>query len=213
MANHCYNYATFTGAANKVALLVEALTIEETKEVNLGNKNNCLENLVSLWSGNYGLIVTGHSENYKQPEFDVYDVYGSKWFECCWDYEPGRGQITLLGDSAWSPVLPFFIKLCKAYNLQCEGEYSESGMDFAGTFVIDSEGNVEENQMSYREYEAEHNPGSFWQEVIYSIEDGQFEDFESVISYFQQARWEVVDYEIEELQKTFNKYLDTVKNG
>lgn len=211
MANNCYNYGYFTGSVNQIKKLVAALNTERIKEINLGNQKSLFEGQITLYAKNYGSIL-GEAEEYKDFGFDTYIAYGSRWFECSWEYDKGENNLIISGDSAWSPVLPFFVKLCKAYKLQCEGEYSESGMDFAGTFIIDSEGNVEENQMSYGEYEAEHNPDSFWQNAMYSIQEGDFEDFDSVISHFHNARWQVDKSEIDELKEAFDQYLDRNKD-
>ena len=107
------------------------------------------------------------------------------------------------GDSAWSPMLPLFSKICKKYNLTCDGNYSESGMDFAGEFVIDSDGNIEDTQMTYKQYEAKNNPDSFWEQVIYEIEEGYFDSLEAVYQEFTRADWVLSESEKLQLKEVY----------
>lgn len=214
MANHCYNYAYFTGDPENIKRLDRALRTLRKKDHEEKYTSHGLEvppwqidGSVTLWAGNYRLVLEGKPDDFNKPNFDVYEVYGSKWFECGWEYEEGSDHIIISGDSAWSPVLKFFIKICKHYKLGVEGDYSESGMDFAGTFSIDEKGCVVHEEMSYDEYESEHNPDGFWENVIYEIEEGCYDTLEEIFTKLEKAKWKISDDERQQVTEVFNKYL------
>ena len=214
MANHCYNYAYFTGDLENIKRLNHALVCLRQKCHEEKYTSNGMEipfwrlnGSITLYAGNYRMILESEPDDFTKPEFDVYDVYGSKWFECDWEYEEGSSNLIISGDSAWSPVVAFFIKICKHYKLTAEGDYSESGNDFAGTFSIDKNGNIEEVEMSYDEYESENNPDGFWENVIFQIEEGCYESLEEIFTKLEKAKWNTSEEEKQEITEAFNKYL------
>jgi len=206
MANHCYNFVEFIGdpsSLHKLNKRLERISKQQLKEDYLDK----------------GLPVPGYKQDVvwlngsnthellfkKQPtsNFDVYEEYGSKWFECNFQYNEEDDNLTIQGDSAWSPMLPLFSSLCKKYKVRCAGNYAESGMDFAGEFEIDTDGYLEDNEMTYRKYEAKNNPESFWDQVIYEIEEGYFESLEAVYQEFTRADWVLSESEATELKKVY----------
>jgi hypothetical protein len=213
MANHCYNYGYFHGDAEQINKLITALETEKTRILKEEYTDKAYPRLsyINLWAGNYNLILSDKPDDYTKEGYDVYDLYGSKWFTCEWEVDSDK-ECTISGDSAWSPVLPFFAKICKKYNLTCEGNYEESGMDFAGRFVIDEGGNVEDEQMTYLEYEAINNPDSFWDNALELIEVGNFIFFEDVLDYFKRVKWELSNGEIETLTRYYKNYLQELAN-
>ena len=217
MANHCYNYGYFIGKPEEIKkLFAQAKKIDLETETNYRHGDNSAQ--FTLWAGNFCKVLMNKPEQTEDgsfpSNFDVYDKYGSKWFEAYFELQEGHtgdeAAIVISGDSAWSPVLPFFAKLCKKYKLTCEGNYEESGMDFAGEFVIDAEGNVGDDQMTYGEFEQKHNPDTFWDNLMNNIEDGYYNDLESIYKEFNPNLWDLTYQEQEELKHQFIRYQKSI---
>ena len=213
MANHCYNYGYFIGKPEEIKkLFAQVKKIDLETETNYRHGDNSAQ--FTLWAGNFCKVLMNKPE--QKPDgsfptkFDVYDKYGSKWFEAHFEIATGHtgdeAGIIISGDSAWSPVLPFFSKLCKKYKLTCEGNYEESGMDFAGEFVIDEDGNIEDDQMTYRDFEQKNNPDSYWDLIMCNIEDGCYGDLDSIYQEFNPNLWALTNQEEEDLKQQFKTY-------
>jgi hypothetical protein len=218
MANHCYNYGYFIGRLEEVKkLFAQVKKIDLETETNYRRGDESAE--FTLWAGNFSRVLMNKPEQSADgsfpTNFDVYDKYGSKWFEAYFELQEGhtgdQAGIIISGDSAWSPVLPFFAKLCKKYKLTCEGNYEESGMDFAGEFVIDEDGYTEEEHMTYREFEQKNNPESYWDSVVNEVQEGYYNTFEDVLELFSNKYWKLTKEEKEELKIYFNDYKDSVE--
>jgi hypothetical protein len=218
MANHCYNYGYFIGKPDEIKkLFAQVKKIDLETETNYRRGDESAE--FTLWAGNFSRVLMNKPEQSADgsfpTNFDVYDKYGSKWFEAYFELQEGhtgdQAGIIISGDSAWSPVLPFFAKLCKKYKLTCEGNYEESGMDFAGEFVIDEEGYTEEEHMTYREFEQKNNPESYWDSVVNEVQEGYYNTFEDVLELFSNKYWKLTKEEKEELKIYFNDYKDSVE--
>lgn len=210
MANHCWNYAVFSGEERRLKQLIASLEkahaqfSEEQRELH--------DNMVWIYGLN-GHIILGTPPPKERPDgshdIDPYEAYGSKWFDCCWQVEEKDGvvvSVSLQGDSAWSPMLPLFEKICRRMDLTCFGNYEESGMDFAGEFEYDPDGEVSHIQMTYREYQAENNPDWFWENIVESIEEGYFFTFEDVCTEFAICKWQLTEKEKEELKQIHDKW-------
>ena len=108
MANNCYNHAIVCGS--KEALdLIEIKVKEATQLVD------------HLWYETFyqvlGLPLPEESK-------DTYDEFGSKWFRI--DLDRNRDDMLIIsGESAWSPVSEFFLKLSEIYNVEIESIYEE----------------------------------------------------------------------------------------
>jgi hypothetical protein len=214
MANHCYNYGYFVGSRKQIQrLLAQAQKLEETKEMRYRDSSPTTAE-VGLYAGNYSKLLMNRPDQQEDGNFktgfDVYEKYGSKWFDAYLELQEYHNEdeigLTISGDSAWSPALPLFVKLCKKYKLTCEGNYDEPGMDFAGEFTIDTEGNLEETQLSYREFQQKNNPECFWDDITNQIDDGYFQDIESVYAEFNPEYWKLIPEEKEELKKCFDTW-------
>jgi len=213
MANYCYNYANFSGTPEQIKKLI--ISLEKQKSIYL-KKEYIDKQLVippyatidriSLSAENYNLILSKTPDDYTKADYDVYELYGSKWFECEWQLE-SETNCSLLGDSAWSPVLFFFAKICKKFKLICYGDYAESGNDFAGEFTISKKGEISIKEMTYRKYESVNNPDNFWEDVLSLILDGYFEDFQEVLDYFQDVDWILNEDDVTILQNYYKDYL------
>lgn len=213
MANHCWNFAEFVGTSDMLKRMClylqkareEYLKIDESERV-----SHLDDNQVWLWAGNYSKVLNVRNE-LKQVGFDVYQSYGSKWFDCVWeinyldDTKKEIDTVSLQGSSAWSPVLPFFIKLCKKYGLSAEGDYEEPGMDFAGTFKINNKGELTEEQLTYREYMRKYQFDAFWEQVIYEIEEGYFTSLEDVYKEFENCEEPLSESDKTILRETYEK--------
>jgi hypothetical protein len=217
MANHCWNYAVFSGEERKLKQLIGSLNkVREDfgKEVRELYDNNAW-----IYASN-GHILLGTPPPQKNSDgnlvdFDVYDEYGSRWFDCMWDVIKEGTKITsveLQGDSAWSPMLPLFEKICKRMNLKCYGNYSEPGMDFAGDFEMDSTGIVSHEPKSYREYLAESNPDLYWEDIVNWITDGYYDSVEEIFTEFAKVNWTLSDGEKVEIEEIWNKCQEDNKD-
>jgi len=201
MANHCYNYVSGTGSTQDLTRLQAIVTILKEKEIPL-------DDFVSCWSQIYPMFFTQLSTQEKEEGFDVYQDWGSKWFEATFEISPETQEINIFGDSAWSPVLPFFAKLCTEYNLELEGYYEEPGMDFAGTFTIDKNGDVIDNQTTYRHHEAQENPEGYWMRIIEDIEEGVFKTVEEIYDRLTEDSFIINEKDKEEIEDEFKKYSE-----
>jgi hypothetical protein len=198
MANHCYNYAYFTGDSKKLKQLYSSvLKLQEEGS-----------HFVSLYSRNYPLILNDIPLKTSGTSLDVYDVYGSKWFECDLDKEEKDGEITsvtMAGDSAWSPMLPLFTKICKKLDLSCEGHYEEPGMNFAGEFVL-TKTHYEDNMTSYRAFLATSSPEAYLEDLYNEIEEGYYQTFEDLQEELKETKFNPTAEEKERMVNSLNLY-------
>ena len=207
MANHCYNYATGTGPKEELERLKAVVDL-------LKDKENKVDNQVWCWSKIYPLFFTQNVGEVEETEesgedktfLDVYENWGSKWFDANFEIDPEGQDITILGDSAWSPVIPFFIALCKEYKLELEGSYEEPGMDFAGEYTINKDGEFGEVQMTYSQYEALNNPEGYWQRLTDDIEEGFYDSFPEILTRLKADNFNVTSEDINQLTKLFDQY-------
>jgi len=211
MANHCWNYAVFSGEESKLKQLIASLGKARAEFIE--KERDLYDQSVWIYALN-GHIVLGLAPPKENSDgsydIDSYEAYGSKWFDCHWSVGEQDGKIVsvdLQGDSAWSPMLPLFEKICKRMKLSCYGNYEESGMDFAGEFEYDSNGEVSHVQMTYREYQAENNPDWFWENMVENIEEGYFDTFEDVCTEFAVCKWQLTEREKVELKEIHDKWL------
>jgi hypothetical protein len=210
MANHCYNFITLSGDVNEVKKLNNRLTKlrdDALKEEYTDKGQEIPKYQTAFWvhSG------SAHKILFQKPDeltnhFDVYEKYGSKWFECNWEYNEEDDFIVLQGDSAWSPMLPLFQKICRKYKLRGEGNYEESGMDLAGEFEITTDGEIMDIQMTYREFMQKNNPESYWDQLLCDIDDGVFDSLDDIINEFNADIWKLTEEEKTELEDAFRKY-------
>lgn len=210
MANHCWNYAVFHKNPEGTKKLHQRLTYLREQELKEQYTDKGLEipeydkavQLVSLHALLYPKVL---KQKWKDGD-DAYDKFGSRWFECHWEFEED-GTLVMTGDSAWSPMLPFFRKICKHFKLEAYGNYEESGMDFAGEFEMNETGIMVHTTMTYREYQAINNPDFYWDDLINSIDDGHFDTIDDVFVELGSVGWKANEEERGEIQKAFAEYL------
>lgn len=189
MANHCYNYAYFEGSKEDINKAVKSITDAKNDE--------------HLWWETYKKVF-GDKYNYESQ--DVYEEFGSKWFDCIVEYD--EHSITLTGDSAWSPPIAFFKKLCDTFNLSCSADYEESGNDFGGWWEYRDGSLIKDRQVSYLLFRDENDKGSALEIILENTEYGlyaDYEDFENHVDVEVLNRLSVNDKE--EIRKAINNNL------
>jgi len=138
MANYCNNWAIFSG--DKEALTKVYNDIEKAMDLNK-------ENYGLIW---YETFFVALDIPFKE-KLDTYEEFGSKWFqpELSWNGD----DLVISGDSAWSPVSQFFLKLSEKYNLKFVSEFEEAGCDFGGYFDAENGVVTKDETYSYRQYQ------------------------------------------------------------
>jgi hypothetical protein len=139
MPNYCSNWVSFSGKKENLQKLHDALRYAES----LNAENGGL-----IW---YDTFYAALGLDVPSELINVYDVFGSKWLDIQ-ELDLGGISLELLGNSAWSPVVPFVHKLCKKFNLTASGEYEECGCDFGGFYEIDEDGNLRDTTHNYISY-------------------------------------------------------------
>ncbi len=174
MANHCWNWIQFSGKGKKgcksLNKLVDRMkTYEET-------------DYLAEW-GDYildkGKIGDSIEILNKRHDNNCGYVYGSRWFDFNID-DDIQGEhpiITILGDSAWSPMCPLVGEICKHYGLSGEIEYEEPGCDFAGRQAFNDKGILIENiDVTYHEWRYIDDRRYWFEDVRYGYEGCDDED-------------------------------------
>jgi hypothetical protein len=80
-------------------------------------------------------------------EWDYYlwiEEFGTKWSVSMDEeiYDSLLDNYTINCQTAWSPCIEFVQKVCKKYTLSACIEFSESGMNFAGIYDINENGEI-----------------------------------------------------------------------
>ena len=170
MANYCWNWVHFTGKKENLQRLVDGL--EKAKSLNEDNQG-------LIW---YKTFFTALGSEPPEEPTDVYDDFGSKWYEIQEIEFDGEG-ITITGTSAWSPVSQFFLKLSEVYELHFDSEFEESGCDFGGFFAGNNGKVTDDRTYTYAQYE--------WLQRDFESIDldwHEFEDEEDAIEHYSQIR-------------------------
>lgn len=214
MANHCWNHAVFSGSVENITKLCNRLSYLrdeyiKTEYTNEGKEVPAYinENYLQFYSENFPKLF----QKKKKWGDDVYEKFGSRWFECSWILEDD-GTLTLSGDSAWSPVLLFFEQICKHYDLKAYGNYDEPGIDYAGEFEMENSGITQHDQMSSRQYQATNNPNSYWEDTIILIEDGHFDSLEDIFVDFRKSGWILSDTEKRQVTEEWENFQKSTQN-
>jgi hypothetical protein len=118
-------------------------------------------------------------------EFDTY-AYGTKWWDFELELRLEHNELTVSGDSAWSPPLQLIAEITKVFKVRAEGSYYEPGMDFAGNYTAE-DGDLEDNEMTCFEYDLLSDKDYAIQRLIEDINDET--------------------YELEYIEDEFKKYL------
>ncbi len=123
--------------------------------------------------------LIGRNPNVSPDSYDTGAWYGANitWYGTKWDvtYEDCNfdftdESITFGPQTAWSPPIQFGVNLAKAYNVNVELFYSESGCDFCGITTINSEGVPTEDDYTFLGGLYKFDNDSFWEEVKMTID-------------------------------------------
>lgn len=183
MANHCWNWASFSGSKSNIKAFKKALA-DAKKIEDKGFRAQAF-------------LITNQMENPKKD-------WGTRWWD--WQiHDSDPEYVALSGDSAWSPPIEFVQGICEEYFLTCEIEYEESGCDFGGRTTIDKDGKIiEEEDYTYTEWMYRTQMDSFFESVLTDLEDEYYkiEDLKKEHPYISK--------EIEEeLKKAYNEGIRT----
>ena len=184
MANDCWN---------KVIIKGDEATLKKIEE-----KFNSSENGIFSMS-NYQSLFDSDVSDMDEDDF------GSKRFSPSVELEDG--QLFISGDSAWSPMIGLFERICVDYGVGAELEYDEMGYDFAGRVVWDSKGvEVENEEWTYWERLCMKDQDNFWEEMQWRFEN--YESVDELIEDFHIHKWKdesILDMDM--LKSKFEEYL------
>ena len=165
MANDCWNMAIIKG---------DEVTLKKIEE-----KFNSSENGVFSMNNYQSLFDSDVSDM-------VEDDFGSKRFIPSVSMEDGELHIS--GDSAWSPMIGLFERICVEWGVEAELEYDEMGYDFAGRIVWDSKGvEVINEEFTYWERLCMKDQDNFWEEMQWRYEN--YDTFDELVEGFELGKW------------------------
>lgn len=168
MANHCYNYGYFEGSKEDIKKASQAII-------------NAKESDGHLWWETYKKVF---GDKYDYSSEDVYTEFGSKWFDC--DIDFNDHSMTLSGDSAWSPTLAFFQKICETFNLSCSADYEEPGMDFGGWWECRNGVVMRDDTASWLIYIDTNDPGRMLECLLDDVDNDYYKSYNEFISSTQK---------------------------
>lgn len=194
MANHCWNWSCFTGDRADL----EKLIANVNKAMELNAEMHGL-----LWYQTYSVALGLPPWQEGDPEYDVYDRYGSKWFDC--EVEDRGDHVIIAGSSAWSPMCEFFRKLSGVYNLKVEAEYEEMGNDFGGFFSAEVGEVTKDEQLSYNQYRASSDgTGS----IIEGVDQFDFESADEAIEHYEDLKFVLNDNQWEQFKSELKSVFE-----
>lgn len=163
MANNCWNWVKITGPN-------ETLDIIEERFKKYKDWKGTFTEFSRMVLGLEPEVIPEH-ETLNDAFSRIY-TYGTKW----WDFEldGDDGWLQISGDSAWSPPLGLLTIMTEVFDVKIEGEYSEPGCDFGGFYTIEN-GECDDNEMTYFEYELESDRDEAIGRLIDQINDDCFD--------------------------------------
>ena len=165
MANDCWNMVIIKGDETTLKKLEEKFNSSESGVFTMNNYKSLFDTDVS--------------------DMDE-DDFGSKKFSPSVSMEDGELHIS--GDSAWSPMIGLFERICVEYGVEAEIEYDEMGYDFAGRIVWDSKGvEVVNEEWTYWERLYVKDQENFWEEMQWRYEN--YDTFDEFVEGFELDRW------------------------
>lgn len=180
MANDCWNKVIIKGDESTLKKIEEKFNSSESGMFSINNYHKLFDNDVSDMEE---------------------DDFGSKRFIPSVIMQDG--QLLISGDSAWSPMIGLFERICVEYGVEAEIEYDEIGYNFAGRIVWDSKGvEIENEEWTYWERLYIKDQENFWEEMEWRFDI--YEDFDELIEDFKLDEWK--DSSILDLEKLRNSY-------
>ena len=191
MANYCYNYITFNSDdVKKINKIVEFFN-------SYGQFGSTTDWGDSVIKGEYK--VDDRIEN-------SFNKYGSRWLVFDLDVLNDGLELTISGDSAWTPMEALVGGLCYTFGVDGWIEYEEPGCDFGGRTSFDKNGEINEyEQMSYSEWMYK-SGGSHWvNESLYYDLECQIDDYNTFEEFMSEYSFISSKDDIEFLRECFNK--------
>jgi hypothetical protein len=165
MANDCWNKVTITGSNETLEKIKTRFESSENGVFNINNYNTLFESDVS--------------------DMDE-DDFGSKRFSPSVTLEDNELHIS--GDSAWSPMIGLFERICTDYKVEATLDYDEMGYDFAGRISWNTNGEETSNEeWTYWEKEYLYNQENFWEEMDFRYDN--YDTFEELVEGFELNKW------------------------
>ncbi len=172
MANHCYNHISITDISDvNLKRLEKFLENINKNEHGMGYVNFYEIAKAFKHRDEYEGIHIGNEEEFyeRNPNFDPYDLVGSKWFQMYYDLE----DLTISGDSAWGPVCPLIKMMAEEFDFEFEGSFEEGGCCIYGVYSIIEGFYIEEEMERWEWYEKE---GDIWNEIDWRLEDDMLDE-------------------------------------
>jgi hypothetical protein len=186
MANDCWNKAVITGSNETLQKIKTRFESSENGVFNMNNYHTLFDSDVSdMTEEEFG------SKRFT-PSVEIYD-----------------NQLVISGDSAWSPMIGLFERICVDYGVEATLEYDEIGYDFAGKIVWDSKGvELVNEEFTYWEWMCIKDPDSFWEEMSWRYED--YDTFEELLETFELHKWK--DQSVLDTTKLKEQYQSAIDN-
>ena len=204
MANYCYNWAKISGSETALKTMLD----------NISKATN--QNTESLWYETYpitlGLDRAEAPKDINTFYNDVYEEYGSKWFNIHIDdqtYENGQGTVLLGGDSAWSPMSPLFRKLSEVYQLEIESVFEESGNDFGGYYDCKNGVVTKDLTFEWRVFQYIDDRDTYINSMFDDLDCGHWEDLEDFKDVHKSEVFQFTTEEWADIYDYFNKQNNT----
>lgn len=202
MPNWCSNDIKIYGNEGTIKALTNVI-----KSLNVsvnGDKDNLFQSLIGLPDG-----MT--EAEYKKNWFNTNnDWFGTKWdvevASDCFDFKKA-GEILFFCETAWSPPIPFLVKMCEMYKLNAYIFYEEGGMGFSGEtkmIWIDGVLSVEDNEYEYRKGIYLLSNEVFWANMDSDIEYAVEEDM-TAQEFVEEFRAYASKADIQEIITMFNE--------
>jgi len=161
MANHCYNSASIEGSKQMLDKFEKALAKAKKEDRALFN-------------------ATFYKVLGQEPiEEDVYNNFGSRWFEATWERQSPTSGI-LSGDSAWSPINEFLLQLSSVYGLTIASTYEETGDDFGGWYYCQNGIVLRDETTSYYAFRYMDDREHTLQSMIEDASEGYWESADEI---------------------------------
>ena len=171
MANYCYNYISISGDKESIDKIEEFF------------KSYSKFDSTTDW----GDSVIKSDYSIDERIYNDFNKYGARWFDYDIDTSDDGLELSVSGDSAWSPMETLVGGLCYTFGVDGSIEYSESGCDFGGRTSFDKNGAINEIiQMGYSEW-MYYCDGSEWVNMsLYYDLECQIEDYDTFSEFIKE---------------------------
>jgi hypothetical protein len=190
MANYCNNYISISGDKESIDKIEEFF------------KSYSKFDNTTDW----GDSVIKSDYTIDERIYNGFNKYGSRWF----DFDLTRDSdedLTINGDSAWSPMESLVGGLCYTFGVEGWIEYEEPGCDFGGRTSFNKDGEINEyEQMSYSEWMYK-SQGNFWvSESLYDDLECNIDDYNTFEEFMSEYKFITSEDDREFLKESFNKF-------